>query len=108
MIRASPLRLEARCQWQGSRTRRERRTHLANLLNISHFGDKPCSWHLPRVILVQALDIGEEEEVVGSAHSSCDRREGVVVAKLVDVEDLGHRDGVVLVDNRNDTETEQS
>ena len=49
----------------------------------------------PRVLVVQAVDVGHEEEQVRVHHGGGDGREGVVVAKL----DLRHGQRVVLVDD---------
>lgn len=79
-------------------------THPPHFLNVSNLADAPCARHSPRVVLVQPVDVGHEEEVICAAHAGGDGGQGVVVSEFVDVEDLGDRDGVVLVDDRNDAE----
>lgn len=69
------------------------------MIDISNFCYSFRSWNSSRVIGIEGIDIGEEEEVVGSAHSSGDRREGIVVSEFVDVENFGNGDCIVFVDN---------
>ena len=57
----------------------------------------------PRVLVVQTVDIGHEEEEVRVDHGGGDGREGVVVAKL----DFGHGQRVVLVDDGNHAHVQQ-
>ena len=85
-----------------------RLTQFPYLLDIADFGHSPRSGDPSRVVFVQAVDVRHQEEVVGAAHAGGDGRQGIVVAKLVDVQDFGDGDGVVLVDDGDDTEGEQS
>lgn len=41
-----------------------------------------CIWVRTRIIGVEAVDIGHEEEIVRIDHPSCNGREGVVVAEF--------------------------
>jgi hypothetical protein len=52
----------------------------------------------PRVLVVQTVDVGHEEEEIGVDHGGGDGGEGVVVAKL----DFRHGQRVVLVDDGDD------
>jgi len=57
----------------------------------------------PRVLVVQTVDIGHEEEEVGVNHGCRDGGEGVVVTKL----DFGHGQRVVLVDDGDDAHVQE-
>ncbi len=59
--------------------------------------------HHARVGGVQSRDVGQHDEQVGVDQRRGQRREVVVVAEV----ELLHRDGVVLVDDRDDAEAEQ-
>ncbi len=52
---------------------------------------------------IEAVDVGQQDQLVGLCHLGDPRREAIVVAET----DLGGRHGVVLVDHRNAAETEQ-
>lgn len=56
-----------------------------------------------RVLVVQAVDVGHEEQEVGVHHGGGDGGEGVVVAEL----DLGDGQRVVLVDDGDDSHVEE-
>lgn len=56
-----------------------------------------------RVLVVETVDVGHEEEVVGTDHGGSDGGQGVVVAEF----DLRYGEGVVFVDDGNDAHVEQ-
>lgn len=57
----------------------------------------------PGVLVIQAVDICHEEEIIGVNHRGGDGGEGIIVSEL----DFGHGDGVVLVDDGNDAHFEE-
>lgn len=78
-------------------------THFSNAFdivdNLDHLGGRIRS----RVCGEQAIDVGHEEKEVGMAHGGSDGREGIIIAKL----DLGHRNGIVLIDDRDDSRVQE-
>lgn len=59
-----------------------RRTLSFDLFDIAHHSHRSCIGITPWIIGIQALDIGEQEEVVGMHDCRRDGREGIVIAKL--------------------------
>ena len=64
-------------------------------VNVVDDFDRFCVGIRARVLGVETVDVGHQEEVVSVDHGGCDGGEGVVVAEL----DLGHGEGVVLIDD---------
>lgn len=65
--------------------------------------DGLCVGVLPRVGVVETVDVRHEEEVVCLHHAGCDGAQGVVVAKF----DFRDGQGVVLVDDGDDAHVEK-
>jgi hypothetical protein len=57
-------------------------TLSSNICNGRHDINLSCSWVFPRVRRVQAINVREEEEVIGMDHRRRDRRKRVVVTKF--------------------------
>lgn len=55
------------------------------------------------VLVVETIDIGHEEQVIGMDHGSSNGGQGVIVTKL----DLGDSYSVIFIDNRNGTHVEE-
>lgn len=59
-----------------------RRTSLAHFSNVLNDADRLGVWVLARIVGVETVDIGHQEEVVRVNHIGRDGRQRVVVAKL--------------------------
>ncbi|TWH06059.1 hypothetical protein L613_004800000040 [Pseudoxanthomonas taiwanensis J19] len=70
---------------------------------LGHLGHQPGLRVAARIGVVQAVDVGGDEQHVGIDQGRDDRRQVVVVAQL----ELVHRDGVVLVDHRQRAQRQQ-
>lgn len=55
-----------------------------------------CIWVRARIVSVEAVNIGHEEKIVRINHSSCNGREGVVVAEFYFLVTVNHPEGEFL------------
>lgn len=54
-------------------SQRFRTDQFPNLFYISNFRHPPRGRYFPRVVFVESIDVGQEEQVIGVTHSRCDR-----------------------------------
>jgi len=80
-----------------------RRTIGHELSNVFYHLDRLCIGVRPRVLVIQAVDIGHEEEDVGVHHGGRDGRQCVIVAKL----DFRYGQRIVFIDDGDDTHVKE-
>src|SRR5687767_8503025 len=83
----------------GKGCREMKPTISLDISNILDDFDGACVRMSPWVLVIETIHICHEEEHIGVNHGRCDSGQGVVVAEL----DFRDSQGVILIDNGNDT-----